>query len=66
MAKACSFLSVENDDVQCVIFYHELRKKENVQNLSSEGLENFVLISKSWANVKIPINDKYSSIRKNS
>lgn len=56
-----SLLSVENDIVKGLICNRELQKKDQVEKLSSKGQENFIAISKSWSNVKVPIKDKHST-----
>ena len=46
--EACTFLSVENDNVKCLICIRELqKKKEKVQKLSSIVWGNFIATSKS-------------------
>ena len=47
--EACTFLSVENDNVKCLICIRELQKKkrEKVQKLSSIVWGNFIATSKS-------------------
>ena len=46
--EACTFLSVENDNVKCLICIRELqKKKETVQKLSSIVWGNFIATSKS-------------------
>ena len=46
--EACTFLSVENDNVKCLICIRELqKKKKKVQKLSSIVWGNFIATSKS-------------------
>ena len=50
--EACTFLSVENDNVKCLICIRELqKKKEKVQKLSSIVWGNFIATSKSQKNL---------------
>ena len=52
MAEACAFLSVDCNNVKCLVSNRELRKQEKVQKLSSKGWGKFISISKPWTTVK--------------
>ena len=62
MAESFVSLSVENDDVKCLVYNRKVqKKKEKVQKLSPKKWGNFIEKSKQWTNVK-PVDDEYSSL----